>query len=300
MDFGHADDLSGVSLALPPDAPITAQTLERSGPGPARLRFGMPVWARKEWVGPIYPEDSPGGNYLPAYGRVFDTVEVNSTFYALPSPELIHGWATSVPAAFRFAVKVGRNLSHDPAPPRAADVARFLEVAQAFGDRLGVCFLQLPPEADLGWRRTLARLLDALAPHVPLVVELRHPAWFDPRQTRLLEHLAERDIGLVLTDTAGRRDLVHMALTAPRTFIRFRGQALDPTDLERIDAWVHRLDDWTRRGLRDVYFVAHQPDDHELECLPLLVRLAAGLAGRAHLELAPPPKPPERPQLALW
>jgi uncharacterized protein YecE (DUF72 family) len=150
MDFGHVEDPAQVRHVLPPDPAITAATLRASDRGRGVLRYGMPVWNEPSWVGPLYPLDSPSGSFLPTYARLFETVEVNSTFYHPPAPDLIAGWAAAVPDNFRFCVKVWKNLSHDPAP-RAADFERFLESALAFGDRLGLCFLQLPPHADLEW-----------------------------------------------------------------------------------------------------------------------------------------------------
>lgn len=306
MDFGHVADPDRVDLTLPPDHPITAGTLARlpTPTGPARIHCGLPVWKRRDWVGPFYPPDTQPDDYLAAYARGLDMIEVNSSFHHPPPPDVVHKWLAAVPPHFRFVLKVWKHITHDP-PLRPAEVEEMLISAQAFGDRLSLCFAQLPPHAGLGWRRPLAQLLDALAPHVPLAIELRHPDWFrvEPTRTRLLDHLAERGVGLVITDTPGHRELVHQAITASPLLIRFRGEDLHPTDFTRIDAWAKRLDAWFAQGLREVYFAAHQSNHHEIDGLPLLARLADRFAGRTDVVIVPPLRgavpAEETPQLGL-
>lgn len=302
MDFGHVTDPDAVDLRLPPDHPITARTLARwARPAgtPARLRAGLSVWNRRDFIGPLYPADTVEP-LLTAYARIFDTIELNSSFHHPPAPDVVAKWLDVVPEGFRFVVKIWKNLSHQMAPS-AAELDVQLESARAFGPRLGLCFAQLPPQAGLQWRRPLARLLDALAPHVPLAIELRHPDWFrvEPTRTRLLEHLAERGIGLVITDTPAHRELVHMALTTPRVLVRFRGMNGHRTDGPRVDAWAERAAAWAARGLDTLYFAAHTGRDQEIEGVPAIARWIAALAGRPDVVLSPPPRAPDQPQLAL-
>ena len=298
MELGHVDSAEGLDLSLPADDPITTSVLS-TDPFPTHVRVGLPIWNKKEWVGGIYPPGTPPGNYLQPYGRIYDTVEVNSTFYHPPAPDAIAGWAESVPDDFSFLPKVWRQISHVP-DATTADVARFVECVSAFGDRLGPCFLQLPPHADLTWKRPLARLLDLLAPEVELALELRHPAWFSDTTTRrrLFAHLAERRIGLVITDTAGRRDLVHMGVSAEFTLIRFKGQGFGPLDVARADDWVTRLASWSARGLKRAYFIAHERTDHEREGAPIARRIGEGLRARG-IPVARAMTLPVDPQLGL-
>jgi uncharacterized protein YecE (DUF72 family) len=299
MEFGHLDDVSGVDLSLPADDPITREVLAREGAPDCDVRSGLPVWSRRDWVGPLYPPGTAAADHLRAFGRLFETVEVNSTFYHPVAPALVARWCEDVPARFRFCPKVSRALSHE-APLRAADVDAFLASALAFGPHLGPCFLQLPPHADLAWRRPLAELVRVLCAAVPLAVELRHAGWFAaPTRARLFGWLAEREVGLVITDTPAFRGLVHMGVTAPFTLVRFRGARLDPSDVARASAWGDRLGAWARRGLREAYFVTHTAPGVELEGLPPLAALAGRLEGVPGVRIAPAPSPPRGRQLAL-
>ncbi len=288
MEFGLVEEPGSIDPELPPDHPITARTLARVAPAPrARIRCGLPVW-NERWEGLLYPDD--GAHRLTAYARIFDTVEVNSTFHHPPAPEMIARWRALVPPSFRFVVKVWKNLSHQQVP-RPDDVAQFLETARAFGDQMDVCFLQLPPHADLTWRRSLARLIDLLAPHVPLAIELRHPDWFrvEPTRTRLLEHLAERRVGMVITDTPAHRELIHMAVPHTPLLVRFRGCDGHPLDHARIEAWVARIEAWIAAGLRELDFIAHESDHLALQGVPVIARLAERLGGRDEIEIVKPP-----------
>lgn len=299
MEFGHVDDVSGLDLSLPDDDPITRQVLTGERAPDCDVRFGLPVWNRRDWVGPLYPPGTPASDHLRAFGRLFETVEVNSTFYHPIAPSLVSRWCEDVPPRFRFCPKVSRTLSHE-APLRAADVDAFLTSARAFGANLGPCFLQLPPYADLEWRRPLAELVRVLGAAVPLAIELRHAAWFaEPTRGRLFGWLAERGVGLVVTDTPAFRGLLHMGVTAPFTLVRFRGARLHPSDLSRAAAWGERLGAWAARGLREAYFLTHTAPEVELEGLPPIEAFVGRLAGAAGVRVAPAPLSPARRQLGL-
>jgi len=297
VDFGDLESADGVDLSLPEDDAITRQVL-RGPVSDARVRVGLPIWNKKEWVGEIYPLGTRPEAHLATYATIYDTVEVNSTFYAPPAPSVIAAWARAVPPDFRFCPKVWRTISHEPGA-KDADIDRWLECVLAFGDRLGPSFLQLPPQSGLELKRGLVRLLDRLTPHVRLVLELRHPAWMGETRKRLFPYLAERGVGLVITDTIGRRDLVHMGVSADFALIRFKGHGLGARDEARMDAWGDRLARWSKAGLREAYFIAHERTDHERLGAPLLRRMGARLRSQGvSLGRSLEPPPPD-PQLGL-
>jgi uncharacterized protein YecE (DUF72 family) len=299
MDFGHVDDVSNLDVSLPDDDPITSRVLSSRGEPDADVRFGLPVWNRRDWVGPLYPRGTASRDYLRAFGKLFETVEVNSTFYHPVAPTLVQKWCEAVPPRFRFCPKVSRALTHEASFSPSA-LSAFVDSARAFGAQLGPCFLQLPPTADLSWKRALARLVEALAPEVPLAVELRHPAWFEaPTRERLFGWLREQGVGLVITDTPAHRNFVHMAVTAPFTLIRFRGASHPESDGARAKAWSERLARWIEGGLREAYFVTHTPADRELEGLWPIAQLAQGLVGNPGVRMVDSPKPPAPRQLGL-
>lgn len=266
MQFGRVDQIEGIDFALPADFPVARAALPDGG---ACVRYaGLPVWAKKEFVGPIYPAGTGSAQMLAAYGARFPALELNPTHYGVPDEKRIAGWCAQVPAHFRFCPKVPQAISHTREPDVAALLA-FAERMRVFGDKLGPCFMQFPDYADTSWRRTVFELTRAFP--LPLAVELRHPSWFADGEllSKFTAYLASRDIAFVITDSAGRRDVVHMANTASFAFVRFLGNALHPSDFSRVDAWAERLKAWEPR-LRSAYFFLHQQE--ETQCLPLYER----------------------------
>jgi uncharacterized protein YecE (DUF72 family) len=111
-----------------------------------RLRIGTSGWVYKQWKGVVYPADLPMRRWLAHYAELFDTVEVNNSFYRMPSDAAFHLWGKQVPADFLFAVKASRYITHmkklkDPEGP----VELFLERARELGQHLGPILYQLPP-----------------------------------------------------------------------------------------------------------------------------------------------------------
>lgn len=150
------------------------------------LCIGTSGWQYRDWRDPVYG-GAPQRLWLERYAERFDTVEVNSSFYRLPTKEVFRQWAARTPASFTFAVKVSRYLSHvrrlrDPAEP----VQRFLERAAALGEKLGVALLQLPPDLPKELGR-LEELLGLWPCAVPLAIEFRHASWFDDDVHQLLQ-----------------------------------------------------------------------------------------------------------------
>jgi uncharacterized protein YecE (DUF72 family) len=307
MDFGRLASVEGVDFSLPADHPLTAATLARSaevGAGAPRLRLGLPVWAHRELVPKLYPVGTRPEQRLAAYAAQLEALEVNSSYHHLPDPALLERWRGEVPPDFRFCLKVPRSISHDPAFTRG-EVDRFVACAARLGEHLGPSLLQLPPSLGVREKRILWRLLEAFAERLPLAVELRHPSWFaDPEVTaRLFGHLAERGLGLVISDVAGRRDVLHMAVSTRYAFVRFVGNHLHPSDYRRLEDWAERLSAWARAGLAEVFFFFHQPVEHE--CVELAVQLADAVERRgAPLACMGPrlfPRAPERaPQGTLF
>jgi uncharacterized protein YecE (DUF72 family) len=236
-----------------------------SGKSP-QIFVGSARWGEKSLLGKIYPPATPARDYLYHYSRQFNTVEMNTTHYRIPTPEMVVEWLEKVPDNFRFCPKLPQSISHQPDfgdSTHATDM--FLESLQAFGHKLGLPFMQLPPTFKP--HRDGKQLFDYLErwpEEIPLAVEFRHPDWFSqPRITeRALVLLQQMGIATVITDTAGRRDVVHMQLTSGKLLVRFVGNSLHPTDYSRIDEWVGRIDKWLNAGLQELYFFVHQPEEH--------------------------------------
>jgi uncharacterized protein YecE (DUF72 family) len=283
MHFGRIASLNDVDFGLPNDRQsfCAASTKTEAHFYPPRAtellrRVGLPLWSKKEFVGPVYPEGTRAKDFLRAYGQRFLTIELNASHYRVPDAEKIHAWCNEVPESFTFCPKVPQTISHSKLA-QVSELLLFAKQIEAFGTRLGPCFLQLPEYADKTWKRTIFELTRAFPPHLKLALELRHPDWFSdaPGFEKLGAYLGERNIALIMTDTPGRRDVLHMARTAPYMFIRFLGNSLHESDFARIDAWSKRIQQWAQEGI-ETYFFLHQPN--EVDCMPLFEALSKALA----------------------
>ncbi|MBC6610334.1 DUF72 domain-containing protein [Hymenobacter sp. BT507] len=265
MDFGRLSDLRYVVFSLPPDHPATAAVLARTTatpPAPA-VYVGCPIWTNKAWLGSYFPAGIKDADYLHYYARQFNSIELNTTHYRIPDAPTVRRWRDAVPPSFRFCPKLPQSISHDRALYNADDLTlSFCRSIGELGERLGRAFLQLPPHFGPEHLPRLERYLLDFPAEIPLAVELRHPAWFANTElfatvSAMLEAL---DKTLVLSDVAGRRDVLHMRLTTPTAFIRLNGHGLVPSDYQRADAWAERLAAWLGAGLQTAYVFIHQKD----------------------------------------
>ena len=124
-------------------------------------RLGTMGFSYSDWAGVFYPKGLPAGEYLRYYSRYFDTVELDTTFHAVPPPERVRRWAEVTPGEFRFCVKATRVVTHEtPADRAVLPLLRFLEVARELGPKLAVVLLQYPPSFS---SREMPRLAAFLA-----------------------------------------------------------------------------------------------------------------------------------------
>ena len=265
MDFGRLSDLRYVDFRLPADHPETAALLARAqaaAPAP-RVFVGCPIWTNKAWLGSYFPAGIKDADYLHHYARQFNSIELNTTHYRIPDAPMVRKWREATPTGFQFCPKIPQIISHDRELYNADDLTTtFCRAISGLEDRLGWAFLQLPPTFGPEHLPRLERYLLDFPDYVPLAVELRHPAWFSDPGLRdavfaMLEALGKT---LVISDVAGRRDVMHMRLTTPVAFVRFNGHGLIPTDYARADAWAERLAAWLGAGLQTAYFFVHQKD----------------------------------------
>ena len=142
-----------------------------------RLHLGTSGFAYKEWRGSFYPEDLPADGMLRFYATRLSSVEINNTFYRMPSPALLERWGGEVPEGFDFVLKAPRRITHvKRLRDVAADVRHLEQVASTLGGKLGPLFYQLPPT----FRKDLTLLQDLLmasAERRRTAFEFRHPSW---------------------------------------------------------------------------------------------------------------------------
>jgi uncharacterized protein YecE (DUF72 family) len=268
MEFGHVlEGLTDIDFALAPDTEGTVRTLTavRAG-GKLEVYVGASKWGEKTWVGKIYPPKTPDKEFLPLYCKNFNTVEFGATFYTNYSAEDMSRWVTQaaeVPG-FKFCPRFPQQVSHLRRLLNAEDqTAKFYQSLTAFGNHLGPLILQVGENFSPKLFPQFKVYLSALPRTIPVHVEVRNKNWFSDAESRhlLFELLRELNIGTVISDTAGRRDAVHMELTTSEALIRFVGNDMAPSDYTRMDEWVERLKRWQDLGLKKVWFFMHQNDE---------------------------------------
>ena len=265
MDFGKLPSVDGVDFSLQPEPrqnePVLA-ALPRGGQ-PA-VYIGATGYNMKSWVGRWYPPGTKEKDFLRAYGAQFNTIEHNTTHYRIPDESVVARWYEDTPADFRFCPKIPQTISHArDLGLSGGQIQLFCGVIGGLREKLGCCFLQLPPYFSARDLNMLARFLDIFPHEIPLAVEARHESFF--QQTMPSEDffglLQSHGAAAVITDVSGRRDVCHMRLTNGKALVRFVGNALHPTDYQRIDSWATRIKSWLKAGLQEVYFFAHEPDN---------------------------------------
>ncbi|MFZ4784556.1 MAG: DUF72 domain-containing protein [Flavobacteriales bacterium] len=262
MKFGKLDHIQDVSFDLPNDHSVTTQLLS-GAPRVSRILMGGTMWNIPQWVGKIYPLKTAKKNFITAYGDQFSTIELNATHYRLPTKETVRTWASSVREDFVFCPKFPQSISHYRRFQHCENITdEFLENILEFGEKLSVSFIQLPPHFSSEKAGQLIAFLTSLPRDMRFALEFRHPSWFDgnPAAEETWDAMRSLGISSIISDTAGRRDAVHMRLTTPHCIVRFGGNDLDPTDEVRLRDWVKRLKKWQAQGLHEFQLWMHQPE----------------------------------------
>jgi uncharacterized protein YecE (DUF72 family) len=201
-----------------------------------KVFVGTSGWSYKEWKGSFYPAKMGTEEMLAFYASHFGTVEVNNSFYRIPSEKVLAGWAERVPADFRFVLKASRRVTHNS---RLADqdgsLEYFLRAVNPLGARLGPTLFQLPPTL----KKDAGRLQSFLA-RLPLrwmaALEFRHPSWFDEEVYALLR---SHDVALVAVDEdEAEGPGAPLVSTASWGYFRLRRSAYDTQALE---SWANRI-----------------------------------------------------------
>ncbi len=274
MNFGKLHELSKVDFTLPPDHVRTSKVLARNVKRPdfqQNVYLGATGWSNQEWRGIYYPAKAKPTEYLYHYSRIFNTIEFNTTHYRIPDLDLVQRWHDQAGPGFSFCPKVPQEISHRARLQAEEPTLRFAEVMAGLGDKLGPSFIQLPDHHGPQGEDLVQRFLKLWPQGSSLHWELRHPDWFTADGGLAGEGFDAMEAaghGTVITDVAGRRDVLHMQLTTPVLMLRFVGNGLHPSDYVRSDAWIARIADWWQRGLQAAYIFIHQP---EMEKVPPFV-----------------------------
>ncbi len=279
MDFGKLNNISQVDFSLPPDPRANQRVLDgHIAENTPHIYIGPTGYNMKDWVGKWYPAGTKDKEFLKQYGRQFNTIEHNTTHYRIPDYTTVRRWCDDTPADFRFCPKIPQSFSH----ARDLGVGNpelpvFWDRMTDFGEKMGCCFLQLPPYFEPKYLPVLERFIQKWPSAIPLAVEVRHEAFFNGTSPGIFffDLLEDAGMAAVITDVSGRRDVCHCRLTNKTAMIRFVGNTLHPTDYTRVDEWAERIKQWFEMGLEEVYFFTHEPDN----------LLAPDLAGYVHAVL---------------
>jgi uncharacterized protein YecE (DUF72 family) len=216
------------------------------------IHVGTSGYNYPEWKGSFYPSDLPATKMLPYYAERFSTVEINYTFYRMPTAKLVTGWAAQVPADFRFTLKAPRRITHDRKLREVADSLRaFLDAASELGPRLGALLFQLPPT----FKKDLAALDDFLAAMPPRVCgafEFRHDSWLDEE---VYARLRDRNLALCIADSETRKTPV--IATADYAYLRLRDEGYQEPD---IAAWADLIRDLSTRCTDVFVYFKHEDE----------------------------------------
>ena len=141
----------------------------------------------EDWSGPFYPLAMKSGDWLEWYSRHFNAVELDTTFYAAPTPERVARWAAVSPDDFRFCLKTPRAITHDsPLVSGVLQMQQFIDVCRGFGEKLGAILIQFAPSFMADQFRALTDFLETLPADVSIAVELRHRSWGTPDTLKML------------------------------------------------------------------------------------------------------------------
>ena len=181
-----------------------------------------------EWKGSFYPETLAASRMLPYYAERFSTVEINYTFYRMPTEKVVLGWHASTPDRFAFTLKAPKRITHDARLRNAGDPLRqFLQVASTLGQKLGTLLFQLPP--NLRKDVTLLRaFLELLPPGVRAAFEFRHPSWFEDE---VFDALRDRNLALCIADS--EKLTTPLVATADYAYFRLRDEGYTVDDIVR-------------------------------------------------------------------
>ena len=239
-----------------------------------RIRLGTQGWNYDAWVGPFYPSGTRPADFLGVFARAFDTVEVDSTFYAIPPAKTVRGWAERTPADFRFALKLPQEITHERRLRNAEESTElFFERARELGPKLGPILVQLGPDFGPTELPALAAFLPRLPKDLLIAIEFRQRAWI---HDGVLALLAEHNVALALSDGRWipRKMMLGLAErpTANFAYIRWMGPNRDIVDYSRIqydrtrelESWAEAIIELAKRlqvvyGFVNNHFAGHSP-----------------------------------------
>lgn len=257
MKFGQVADPSQIDFTLPKDHPQTKFILNQNKKSLENISIGCAKWNKTDLKG-FYPKGTK--DELTYYATQFNSIELNATFYGMPTAEQVQTWKEKTPKDFKFFPKITNTVSHFRRLLNVTDVVtQFASAVLNFDEKLGMVFLQLHDNFKPKDYDRLKKFVQDWPKEVPLAIELRNTEWFTDEEVfnTVCELFEMNNITNIIVDTAGRRDMLHMRLTTSDAFIRYVGANAE-SDYARLDDWLERIKVWKEEGLQNLYFFVHQ------------------------------------------
>jgi len=210
------------------------------------IRIGTSGYHYQHWKGPFYPKTTSSNEMLTFYAKHFDTVELNNSFYRIPTEAAFDEWRTSTPSNFVFAVKASRFLTHNKKlkDPQSA-LEKFFPRVRRLSTKLGPVLFQLPPRWRVNYKR-LEGLLQVLPTSCRYVFELRDTTWINPD---IQELLARFHAAFRIYELAGFRS--PLTVTTDFAYVRLHGPGpgkyQESYNDARLRGWTRQIENWAKK-----------------------------------------------------
>ena len=246
-----------------------------------KLSIGLAQWSTAQWRGQLFSQDDEGKQTLRQYSSVFNCVEGNTTFYALPKPETVSRWAEDAAPGFEFCFKLPQNTTHrGTLDCHSQELTEFFKRIEPLEQNIGPFMLQLPANMGGSCIPALAQFLDGLPSQYSYALEVRNPVFFEkgPEEKQLNRLLAERGIDRTSLDSRALFSApadseamvdaqqkkphlpVHAVATGSRPMVRFIGRMEEEQNAIYWQPWLQKVTQWLSEGKEPVVFI-HTPDN---------------------------------------
>ena len=216
----------------------------------SKIWVGTSGFSYKEWRPAFYPQDLSDKQFLQYYATRLNSVEIDSTFYRMPTAKTIEGWKNTTSGDFRFTIKASQQITHRERLNLPSDALGYLlSVVPGLGNRLGMVLYQLPPFFKCDKQR-LELFVSQLPRGIPAAFEFRHESWFD---TEIYKTLEQHGVALCVNDSDEKT--TPLELTAPFTYLRLRRTKYETSQL---DEWRTRIRSWVAGGIDVFAYIKHE------------------------------------------
>jgi uncharacterized protein YecE (DUF72 family) len=212
-----------------------------------KLRIGCSGWSYTDWQGIFYPKGLAAKDYLLYYSKVFNCVEIDSSFYRIPNQFMVNQWRSNTPSGFLFSPKLPKKITHErKLKDSESNLVYFYSVMSKLKDKLGPIAIQLPPSIKLSTHHeTMKEFISQLSPEFKHAIEFRHKSWFTPEVYSLLR---KNNIAMIWslnqyveTPPEVTADFVYLRMVGDREITEFTGVQRDRS--EDMKRWVTAIKD---------------------------------------------------------